>query len=630
MKYFIPEWDDRVDPKYDFTSDRHSTEHNENPTNNDYYMWDIFGTENVPFDGVLVSRMTIKDKKSKYQRILDEGIHNALRLPNAFEIMGDCGAWGYIKEEKPIFKTSETLDYYVRCGFNYGVSIDHLIVPGLDSKTNKNRWKLTIENARDMYELWYSKEKYYNSIRIIGVAQGWDPQSYREAVAELLKIGYDYIAIGGIAKSNSGFESVGEPDSKTVYNVVKAVWLEVSNWMKDTGRRIDIHTFGVARPDLMAKLANLGVTSCDSASYLRRSWMRRDMNYMKFPNGSAKESFSTAIRIRFSEDNRAWSRLDENEKSRLKRMENSALESIRAFAEGKSSINETINSTIKYERTYLRLEGDSVREEKIKQNPKKATSIEAVFKRKEHLQSLYLNRLEKVYEQTLQDRPWTKCPCIICKSIGVEVIIFRGNNRNRRRGFHNVFAFHSLFRRKIPRILALTFCSATKDPRRRWLPAFERYLESNNIKTYWNNVVDLPIEVAMFSARYGILDWSNKIPKYDYKIQEEDVPKFVEELKTKLSRYDKIFFIGLNDYRKVIETIKDQTSLSIDIFPKLKYAFYEGQQRRLDILEYQKQMKYFREAIVKEVPSFLPAQDALRSQELQRSKMNLDQYIKTQ
>jgi hypothetical protein len=49
------------------------------------------------------------------------------------------------------------------------------------------------------------------------------------------------------------------------------------------------------------------------------------------------------------------------------------------------------------------------------------------------------------YEQTLGDHPWRSCPCEICPDIGVEVIIFRGNDRNRRRGFHNTWVFYRQF-----------------------------------------------------------------------------------------------------------------------------------------------------------------------------------------
>jgi len=49
--------------------------------------------------------------------------------------------------------------------------------------------------------------------------------------------------------------------------------------------------------------------------------------------------------------------------------------------------------------------------------------------------------------RTLQDRPWKKCGCAICKKWGIEVAVFRGNNRNRRRGFHNTHVFYRLLER---------------------------------------------------------------------------------------------------------------------------------------------------------------------------------------
>lgn len=54
-----------------------------------------------------------------------------------------------------------------------------------------------------------------------------------------------------------------------------------------------------------------------------------------------------------------------------------------------------------------------------------------------------LNKLRNLYQEVLSDKPWKKCTCAVCKDVGVEVIIFRGNNRNRRRGFHNTYVFYN-------------------------------------------------------------------------------------------------------------------------------------------------------------------------------------------
>lgn len=56
-----------------------------------------------------------------------------------------------------------------------------------------------------------------------------------------------------------------------------------------------------------------------------------------------------------------------------------------------------------------------------------------------------------LFEETLRDRPWEECPCPICTRLGVEVVILRGNNRNRRRGFHNTYVFFKEFKKKTGR-----------------------------------------------------------------------------------------------------------------------------------------------------------------------------------
>jgi hypothetical protein len=50
----------------------------------------------------------------------------------------------------------------------------------------------------------------------------------------------------------------------------------------------------------------------------------------------------------------------------------------------------------------------------------------------------------KLLQETLEACPWRTCPCDICRRDGIQVVIFRGNNRNRRRGFHNTFVFYRL------------------------------------------------------------------------------------------------------------------------------------------------------------------------------------------
>jgi hypothetical protein len=46
------------------------------------------------------------------------------------------------------------------------------------------------------------------------------------------------------------------------------------------------------------------------------------------------------------------------------------------------------------------------------------------------------------YEVTLAAQPWKSCLCEICADAGIQVAIFRGAERNKRRGFHNLQVFN--------------------------------------------------------------------------------------------------------------------------------------------------------------------------------------------
>ena len=92
---------------------------------------------------------------------------------------------------------------------------------------------------------------------------------------------------------------------------------------------------------------------------------------------------------------------------------------LREFDQGKRTVEETLEAIMNYSQFLVR--GD-------------ATGVAA--------QDRALATTRARIERTLQDRPWKHCDCAICRDVGVEVIIFRGSNRNKRRGFHNLGVYH--------------------------------------------------------------------------------------------------------------------------------------------------------------------------------------------
>lgn len=97
----------------------------------------------------------------------------------------------------------------------------------------------------------------------------------------------------------------------------------------------------------------------------------------------------------------------------LQKLEREALKAIRAYDKGQLDIDTTLNILLEIDKA----EGHDDSQHKL------------------------------LYRRVLEDQPWKKCGCNICRDLGVEVIIFRGNDRNRRRGFHNTHVFYKRFRK---------------------------------------------------------------------------------------------------------------------------------------------------------------------------------------
>ncbi len=397
MQYFIPEWDDRVDPGYDFLKDVSTP--NRNLYENDVYAHEIFTIPN--YDGILVSKVVVEDSKTKKAKINEIGIHKFIHFQGS--VMGDCGAFGYFKEEVPPYNTEEILDYYDSLGFNYGVSIDHLIVgqfsePGI----RETRYSLTIKNAEDFIQ----KHRIggYN-FTPIGAVQGWNPESYAKAVKAYIDMGYEYIALGGLART----------PSKQIIEILKEIHPYLTS-------RTRLHLFGIARINAIPAFRHLGVTSFDSASPLRGAWLDPKANYYTL---SGKKH--AAVRIPFVDKysirikhllNNGFSRDD------LLLLEQKAIQSLRKFDIGNLSIDETLQLLLAYDEL-LELPRDGKVDPKAKERRQKLHKV--------------------MYRELLQDKPWKYCDCKICQIIGVEAVIFRGNDRNRRRGFHNTYVFYKQF-----------------------------------------------------------------------------------------------------------------------------------------------------------------------------------------
>jgi hypothetical protein len=419
MKFIFADSLDYVDPHFDFIADQYAE--GRQPYWDDVFPHEILN--HAPYDGMLISRAIVGDSilrgsysESMLMRFHRVGAREHLRFNSPENrnkpIFGDCGAFSYAKLTKPPYTASDTVEFYGAGRFTHGCSIDHIIfefnsnAKGLTggSEDSKERYDITLELASEFIK---ESKELGKSFTPIGVIQGWSPDSMALSALNLIKMGYRYLAIGGLVPLNV----------KEIHQAVTCIHEAVSKWPS-----VKLHLLGFAKADNLDEFFKYPkLASFDSTSPLIKAFKDSTRNY--FLPKKNEILYFTAIRIPQAIEN---IKLKNHAKSgaftqeHLIKLEKSALTTFRCFAKKKSSLESTLDSVIEYTRPLLWTK--SITEDEME--------------RKLHI-------LRAKYQKTLEARPWELCKCNICKDIGHEAIIFRGSNRNRRRGIHNLYVYHN-------------------------------------------------------------------------------------------------------------------------------------------------------------------------------------------
>lgn len=420
MKFLYSDTQDYVDPGYDFINDR-------NALGRERYWGDAYAHELMdpaPYDGLLVAMSAVRQaagvakSKVRYstkeeQRLLREGARKFLRFGGPrfkdLMLMGDCGAFAYIDHPKPAFTPAEVVEFYTDAGFTHGVSPDHIIFEcDLTNPTARNvsrdvrdRYDITLSNAEEFLKLTRDEDHPFEPV---GAVQGWSPASMADAAKRLEQMGYRYLAVGGLVPL--------KPDA------IKTVLAFIRSKIKQETR---IHLLGFAKAETIHEFTQFGIASFDSTSPLIRAFKDEKANYyLESPAGGL--DYYTAIRIPQAIEN---ARLMQGIKrgifssEDLQIRERRALDCLRAFDRGQASVTATLDYIMDYHQFLVRGESED-----------------------EGKQEKALTKTRTNVERTLTEAPWKRCNCAICKNAGVEVIIFRSSNRNKRRGFHNLGVYH--------------------------------------------------------------------------------------------------------------------------------------------------------------------------------------------
>jgi hypothetical protein len=408
MKFFFPDSQDQINPDFDFVTEEHLALRVRQ--RDDLYAHEALDGHVI--DGLLVSKAIVdgtagsagKYTAAQRNRLYRVGVRRFFRLDETassyVQTMGDCGAFNYIDEEIPPVTPDQVIDFYAECGFDLGISVDHVIFgfdPAADNDPHHARlkqWQSRQQLTLELAAVFLARSK-ARKVRFepLGVAQGWSPASYAAAVHSLQKIGYKRIALGGMVPLKT-------PE-------ILASLREVS-----VAREPDtqLHLLGITRCSNISEFASYGVTSFDSTSAFRQAFKDDKDNY------HAMDRTYTAIRVPQVDG------LPKLKKQILAgkvdqelaiQRERACLRALREYDVGQASAQHVIDAIQRYnDITGLRTYHDA-------------------------------------YLDVLTDAPWRSCPCSICTKAGINVILFRGSERNKRRGFHNIYVFRRRLNREL-------------------------------------------------------------------------------------------------------------------------------------------------------------------------------------
>jgi Queuine tRNA-ribosyltransferase len=419
MRFVFADSIDTIDPAYDFIADRNGL--GRSIHRDDEYPHEFL--EKAPYDGILVSRAIVGDalypgkySEAQMMRFRREGARTFLRyplkkFPNSI-LIGDCGAFNYKSLPEPPYHADDTAEFYADGGFTHGCSPDHLIFDFDDadqrrslkdvSEDVRRRYEITQQNAREFLKASRAIGKGFTPL---GVIQGWSTESMAKAALKLVAMGYDYLAIGG-----------------TVPLKIEQIRRILSALRTALPDRIRLHLLGFGKIEELSALEEHHVTSFDTTSPLLRAFKDARKNYW-VRTAAGDLSYYTAIRIpQATENNKLKHKAREGSLNQelARRLEDAALSGVRKYAARKAKLEECLDAVMEY---WAALNWDA--------DPSVTSRSEAAL------------RQRAIYARTLADRPWERCSCRVCREAGVEAVIFRTSNRNKRRGIHNLHVFHT-------------------------------------------------------------------------------------------------------------------------------------------------------------------------------------------
>jgi len=453
------------------------------------------------------------------------------------------------------------------------------------------RYEITLENAVEIREL-YDEGDW--SFRLMAAFQGWDPTTYGEALDDVLQMGYQYVGVGGVAGSQleqveeivtdvghriaqfesehetridthvfgfaktDGFETIGRAQMSSIdsASMLRAAWTGGNNYHLNSDERFDAIRVRYAAPgddlEIAVKKSMLGQEVLhalrafdDEASISShiRSWYTEAnlvldalVDYLEVHRHDERydarllREITTEFRDDFEHGYELQASFgDDVRKKLVKLLRADDADDPTDFDEYLRIIDTAREVAEGFPRTVDRVEA-------LEESSGEVATFKQIWTVLENYASSELIEDEDLlegYRKTLRSRPWDRCDCPICENLGIEVAIFRGNNRNRRRGFHNTYRFYQQFKHDLPKMLVVVPADSSLFGRN----TVEEYL-SDMYEDLWEEIHDVPVaEIGVLDAN-GVHEWWEPGPT---SISLDPIG-ISEELERKSGRYDTVLY----------------------------------------------------------------------------------------
>lgn len=207
--------------------------------------------EKFKVDGVLMNAYDFMQHPKILNEVENKGIHELLNFQGP--IMMDSGGFIFMKKKNISVKAEKIISFYEKSKPNFGVVLDHPMIPNLPQAEIRKRQNETLKNTKIMI-----KHKISKNPVLIPVIHGFDKKQIEWYINKLQKIEkFSLIGIGSLVPSLFNTNGVGG-----ILNVTKII-SQIRKKLPNT----KLHVFGTGSALTMHLMFYAGADSLDTSSW---------------------------------------------------------------------------------------------------------------------------------------------------------------------------------------------------------------------------------------------------------------------------------------------------------------------------------------------------------------------------